>query len=244
MSPAKTRPARPAGGAPRSSGSSGSSWPWWVVSAAVLVAGLVAVVLSGGGSSNSGSGSRRRSGSVEIASNVTVSGPPLASLADSGHDSALGKTAPTLTGVTFDGSPVTVANTGKPHVVVFVAHWCPHCQAEVPRIVSLSRAGTVSVPISAVVTGTDSSAPNYPPSAWLKREHWPYPVLVDTKTETAARAYGLPGYPFLVFVDAQGNVVGRLSGEVAPSDLTKLFAALAAGQPLPIPGAGASSTGR
>jgi hypothetical protein len=47
-----------------------------------------------------------------------------------------------------------------------------------------------------------------------------------------------------VFVDAQGRVVGRLSGEVAPSDLTKLFDALAAGQPLPIPGAGASSTGK
>jgi thiol-disulfide isomerase/thioredoxin len=129
-------------------------------------------------------------------------------------------------------------------MVVFVAHWCPHCQAEVPRIVALAKAGKVPVPIVGVATGTDPSAPNYPPSAWLQREGWPYPVLVDTKTATAARAYGLPGYPFLVFVDAQGRVVRRLSGEVAPSDLTKLFDALAAGQPLPSPGAGASSTGQ
>jgi thiol-disulfide isomerase/thioredoxin len=65
-------------------------------------------------------------------------------------------------------------------VVVFVAHWCPHCQAEVPRIVALAKAGKVSVPIVGVATGTDASAPNYPPSAWLQREGWPYPVLVDT----------------------------------------------------------------
>ena len=134
---------------------------------------------------------------------------------------------------------------GPAHVVVFLAHWCPHCQAEVPRIVVLARSGQIPVPLIGVVTGTDSSAPNYPPSAWLARVGWPYPVLVDTKTYTAATAYGLPGYPFLVFIDAQGKVAGRLSGEVTPSDLTKLFAALAAGKALPIPGTpGASSSGR
>jgi len=225
--------------------SSGLNWPWWVVGGAVVLAGIVAVVVSagGGGGSSSGSGGGTKPGQVEIAP-VAVSGTPLPTLNDPTNDPAIGKTAPTLTGVTFNGSPVTIGNTGQAHVVIMVAHWCPHCQAEVPRIVSLAKAGQVPVPIVTVATGTDSSAPNYPPSAWLAREGWPYPVLADSKTETAATAYGLPGYPFLVFVDAQGKVVGRLSGEIAPGDLTKLFTALKAGKPLPGVSAGASSAGK
>ena len=242
MSPNPRRPAKIRGGVRRPPVSPGLNWPWWVVGAAVVLAGILAVVLSaGGGSSSSGGGVKP--GQVEIAP-VAVSGTPLPTLTDPTNDPAVGKTAPTLTGVTFNRSPVTIGNTGQAHVVIFVAHWCPHCQAEVPRIVSLAKAGPIPVPIVTVATGTDSSAPNYPPSAWLAREGWPYPVLVDSKTETAATAYGLPGYPFLVFVNAQGQVVGRLSGEIAPSDLTKLFSALAAGKPLPGVSSGASSAGK
>ena len=242
MSPNPRRPAKIRGGVRRPPVSPGLNWPWWVVGAAVVLAGILAVVLSAGGGSGS-SGGGVKPGQVEIAP-VAVSGTPLPTLTDPTNDPAVGKTAPTLTGVTFNRSPVTIGNTGQAHVVIFVAHWCPHCQAEVPRIVSLAKAGPIPVPIVTVATGTDSSAPNYPPSAWLAREGWPYPVLVDSKTETAATAYGLPGYPFLVFVNAQGQVVGRLSGEIAPSDLTKLFSALAAGKPLPGVSSGASSAGK
>jgi cytochrome c biogenesis protein CcmG, thiol:disulfide interchange protein DsbE len=248
VSPNQRRPTKTGGGNRRAAASRGRNWPWWAVGAAVVLAGVLAVVLSGGGGGNSSNSSSSsggtKSGQVEIASTVAVSGTPLPGLTDSTNDPAVGKTAPTLTGVTFNGSPVTIGSTGRAHVVVMVAHWCPHCQAEVPRIVALFKAGQIPVPVVSVATGTDPSRPNYPPSAWLAREGWPYPVLVDTKAETAASSYGLPGYPFLVFVDAHGKVVGRLSGEVAPSDLTKLFAALAAGKPLPIPGAGASSAGK
>jgi cytochrome c biogenesis protein CcmG/thiol:disulfide interchange protein DsbE len=242
VSPNPRRPAKTRGGVRRPPVSPGLNWPWWVVGGAVVLAGILAVVVSAGGGSSS-SGGRVKPGQVEIAP-VAVSGTPLPTLTDPTNDPAVGKTAPTLTGVTFNRSPVTIGNTGQAHVVIFVAHWCPHCQAEVPRIVSLAKAGQVPVPIVTVATGTDSSAPNYPPSAWLAREGWPYPVLVDSKTETAATAYGLPGYPFLVFVNAQGQVVGRLSGEIAPSDLTKLFSALAAGKPLPGVSSGASSAGK
>jgi cytochrome c biogenesis protein CcmG/thiol:disulfide interchange protein DsbE len=245
VTPNQKRGTRPSRGPRRASASAGSSWPWWVVGAAVVIAGVVAVALSaGGGGGSHSSSSGTTSGQVEIASKVAVGGTPLPMLTDPTKDPAVGTTAPTLTGVTFNRSPVSVADPGRAHVVIFVAHWCPHCQAEVPRIVSLYKAGQIPVPVTGVVTGTDATAPNYPPSAWLQREGWPYPVLVDTGSATAARAYGLPGYPFLVFVDAQGKVVGRLSGEVAPSALAKLLAELAAGQPLSIPGAGASSTGR
>jgi thiol-disulfide isomerase/thioredoxin len=243
VSPQSRRPAKQTAGRNRTVASVSTNWPWWVVGAAVVIAGVLAVVLSAGGSSSSSSGSIPK-GAVEISTRITVSGSPLPTLSDPTNDPAIGKTAPTLTGETFKGTPITIGNTGQAHVVIFVAHWCPHCQAEVPRIVTLAKAGQVPVPIVTVATGTDPSAPNYPPSSWLAREGWPYPVLADTKTATAATAYGLPGYPFLVFVNAQGQVVGRLSGEIAPSDLTKLFTALAAGKALPGVSAGASSPGK
>ena len=33
--------------------------------------------------------------------------------------------------MSFDGTPVEIAPDGKAKLVVFLAHWCPHCRAEV-----------------------------------------------------------------------------------------------------------------
>ena len=33
------------------------------------------------------------------------------------------------------GCAVSIEADGRPKIVVFLAHWCPHCQAEVPRLV-------------------------------------------------------------------------------------------------------------
>jgi thiol-disulfide isomerase/thioredoxin len=193
-------------------------------------------VASGGGGNSSGK--------LEVAKSVKVDGTALPVLANPASDQAVGKTAPGLSGQGFSRGPVSITNDGKPHVVVFVAHWCPHCQAEVPRIVAMARAGQTSgVAMTAVATGTNENAPNYPPSAWLEDTGWPYPVLVDTSSGTAARAYGLAAYPYLVFVDANGKVAARVTGEVAPADLQRMFAALAAGKAVPIPASAAASAG-
>lgn len=103
----------------------------------------------------------------------------------------------------------------------FVAHWCSHCRAEVPRIVGLAEQGELptGVAISAVSTAVDAGAPNYPPSAWLKDERWPFPVLADDAAGAAAAAYGVEGFPFLVLLDADGNVAGRISGEIGDAGI-------------------------
>ena len=139
---------------------------------------------------------------------------------------------------------MTIGPTGTPQVVMFVAHWCPHCQAEVPRIVDLAKQGAFDgLRMSTVATGTNPDYPNYPPSAWLSRENWPFPVMVDSDQSTAAQAYGLSAYPFFVFVGADGKVAGRATGELAPADLTKILDALRDGKPLPTAsGANSSAT--
>jgi cytochrome c biogenesis protein CcmG, thiol:disulfide interchange protein DsbE len=202
----------------------------WLILGAVALVLVVAVVIS---VSASGSADQAKATGHETGA-VTVDGTALPRYGDTGVDTAIGDTIPTLSGVSFDGSPVTVGPTGKPGVVIFVAHWCPHCQAEVPRIVKLAKSGAFKgIDVSTVATGTTPSYPNYPPSAWLKREQWPFRVMVDSTEQTAAVAYGLSAYPYFVAVDAQGKVVGRATGEIAPADIKKILAALAAGKPLP-----------
>jgi len=57
-------------------------------------------------------------------------------LPESGDDSTLGLIAPTLNGHAFDGSNLSVTpGDGKPYMIVFLAHWCPHCNREVPRLI-------------------------------------------------------------------------------------------------------------
>ena len=99
------------------------------------------------------------------------------------------------------------------------------------------------IDVSTVATGTDPDYPNYPPSTWLRKAHWPFPVMIDSALETAAVAYGLPAYPYFVFVNANGKVAGRATGEIASDDLTTIVRALAAGKSLPT-ASGASSSAK
>ena len=152
---------------------------------------------------------------------VAVEGTDLVSLPDGGEDPAVGLAAPTVDGYTFDGTPMEITPGGTAKMVVFLAHWCPHCNREIPRILEWAEAGRVpeGLEIVGVATGTDESAPNYPPSTWLADLGWTYPTLADSPEFRAAQAYGVSGFPFFTIVDDTGKVLGRFSGELEVDDL-------------------------
>jgi cytochrome c biogenesis protein CcmG/thiol:disulfide interchange protein DsbE len=157
---------------------------------------------------------------------VTVTGTPLAPLPSKGVDPAVGVTPPTLVGANFTGTPITITpGTGGPMMVVFVAHWCPHCQREGPRLVSWIAAGSppANLQIFAVSTAVDKTAGNYPPAAWLAKVGWPKPVMADDGKGTAAQAWGLQAFPYFVLVGADGKVKFRVTGEVDTDELTKMI---------------------
>ena len=139
--------------------------------------------------------------------------------------------APDLAGEDFAGQPVSITNDGKPKVVMFLAHWCPHCQAEVPRVQTwLDANGMPSgVSLYSVPTGTTSERDNYPPSQWLVGKNWTVPVLVDDAESTAAQAWGLQSYPYFVAVGADGKVVKQASGELSQAQFYDLIDAARAG---------------
>jgi cytochrome c biogenesis protein CcmG/thiol:disulfide interchange protein DsbE len=208
------------------------------IAAVVVVAVIIAVVSSGGGSEPPRSSGK----AVEVAP-VQVTGTPLPDFPSSGTDKAIGMTVPTLTGQSlFDGSDMTIAPTGRPMAVVYLAHWCPHCQAEVPRIVALAKAGKLKgVDVYAVAAAGHDELTNYPPSSWLEGEDWPFPTMVDSAQSTAAAAYGLTGYPYFLLVDAQGKVVDRAEGELDDSDIIAAVKALVAGTAPDLTGGASSS---
>jgi thiol-disulfide isomerase/thioredoxin len=149
-------------------------------------------------------------------------------------DPAVGKTAPAIVGQGFDGEKVRFANNGTPRIVLFLSHSCPHCQAEVPRIVELAEEGKLAgVEIDTVTTNTSKDLPNYPPSKWLNREDWPFsPVLLDDKKLRAFFGYGGDAYPYFVFIGADGVVKARISGELGKATLAEVAARLVADESL------------
>jgi thiol-disulfide isomerase/thioredoxin len=201
----------------------------WVAAGVVVLIGVIAVIASRGSDSDSDSAA-----GVKETRPVAVSGTPLPEY-QSGQspDAAVGTVAPELRGASFDGTPVNVTNDGKGKVVIFVAHWCPHCQKEVPLISEYlaSNQPPAGVDLYAVSTSANADAPNYPPSTWLAREKWPIRTLADNANGDAASAYGLTSFPYFVVTDASGKVVTRATGEISMDEFAALMQQAAGGAP-------------
>jgi thiol-disulfide isomerase/thioredoxin len=138
-----------------------------------------------------------------------------------GADAAVGTKAPEITGETFEGEEVTITpGDGTPKAISFLAHWCPHCQREMPTVVDWVDNGGLpeGVELIGVATGIDRNRPNFPPQDWFENEGWPGSNVVDGNN-SVAQSYGLSNYPYWVLVDGEGNVVQRWSGETTPQQL-------------------------
>ena len=201
--------------------SAGSGRLTWYIGAGIAVLiGIAAIVAIGSGGDDSSADGLQQFGEV------TVNGDALAPYSDGADDSAVGMPAPEVIGEGFTGNPVTT-KTDAPQMIVFLAHWCPHCQREVPLLVEWERNGEVpaGLEVMAVATATNPTNPNFPPSEWLTREEFPalWPVLVDDGANTAGNAFGVSGYPFFVLIDAEGKVVFRGSGEISKEELTSII---------------------
>jgi cytochrome c biogenesis protein CcmG/thiol:disulfide interchange protein DsbE len=195
---------------------------WIGVAALVLVLAGAAVALTifSGGSDKK----KTSTAGMEQTRPVTVTGTVLPRLPQSGDDPAVGTAIPEAKGQSFDGTPVDIRNDGRPKLILFVAHWCPHCQREVPLLTKYLKSHPLpkGVDLYTVATATTPQRPNYPPSAWLAKVGWKAPTLADSDDAKAANAFGLNAFPYFVAVDGSGKVVARTTGEITTGDFSDL----------------------
>jgi len=224
----------------RSSGEGGTAagklWMWIAIGVVILLVGGIAFFASRDDSVATAPIATDATGSkIPDSQPVTVTGEPLETFSATVGDPAIGVEAPTLTGLNFTGDEVKADPADGPYMLVFLAHWCPHCNTEVPRLLDWKNSGAVPADLNVigVATAVSSSSANYPPSTWFSNKGWSWPVLVDEKqgkgaAGKAAQAFGASGWPYFVIVGADGLVKVRVSGEVAASELqTIVDAALA-----------------
>lgn len=181
----------------------------------IVLLGVAAVVASRG-SDDSPAG-------TEQFRTVSVTGTALPPLPDGAADPAIGTAAPVVRGESFSGEALSVGGSGTPQLIAFVAHWCEHCQKEVPVVTEwLAQGAPDGVTMKAVSTSAASNRPNYPPSEWLADEDWPVPTIADDPDNAAAQAFGVNAFPYFVALDADGKVVARVSGELTIPQLEAL----------------------
>jgi cytochrome c biogenesis protein CcmG/thiol:disulfide interchange protein DsbE len=158
---------------------------------------------------------------------VTVEGEPLPFYTDpSAQDLAVGMTAPTVTGSDWEGNESTIAPDGRPKILIFLAHWCPHCQNEVPVVQDWVESGGLGddVDMYGLTVATNRLRENWPPQDWLEEEGWTVPTIMDDAENSATIAYGQAGTPFYIVMDGDNTVLGRLSGEVGVAGLETMKA--------------------
>lgn len=160
-------------------------------------------------------------GPVEQNRPVEVTGPPLVTFDENVvPDPGIGTAFPVMEGQSFDGTPITLGGeTDGPTLLVFLAHWCPACNQEMPELVELNNRDGVpeGMNVIGVSTAVDNTRPNYPPSDWFADQRWPWDVMADDANSTAFLFGGGSAFPYLVVVDADGNVLARDTG-VKPAE--------------------------
>ena len=154
----------------------------------------------------------------DVAAPVTVEGDvitvPLPE--DAGvPDPAVGLPSPVVTALDYADEPVTIGEPGRAQVLVFLAHWCPVCEQELPTLRDIVTADGVpdGVDLVLVTTGLDPGRPNWPPKRWLEDAGLGGVTTVrDDTGDPMMRAFGLRAYPAWAVIDAEGTVVARRQG--------------------------------
>lgn len=173
----------------------------------VLLAAAVALALGGGSS-----------GTAEPATTaVKVTGAALPPYESGAADPAVGRSIPSISGLDLEGDPIEIGPTDGALAIVVVAHWCPHCQAEIPVLSQWLASNQLpdGVQVRTISTAIAAARPNFPPSKWLERESWTQPTLTDDANSGALAALGLTSFPGFVFVNADGTVSQRMTGEIS-----------------------------
>lgn len=199
---------------------SGSKTLWWIIGG-VLGLGLIvwmAFAIAGEPATDESLGFGE----------VTVEGEDLPFFDASAADPAIGQTAPTVIGSDWNDNEYTIGPSDTAKIVVLLAHWCPHCQAELPVINQWVADGGLPEGVEmygvTVLTNRLRDGSTWPPGDWLDESGWTSPTIMDDENGSAATAYGLTSTPTYVVLGPNNENLGRYAGEIGAEGLTALAA--------------------
>ncbi len=200
----------------------------WVLIGIVAVVGIFVLTFLSSGTGDAGRYEIEAFGEPEISGDDLPLMNPDSAGVDL-EDRAAGLPAPEITGKDWNGDPVSITNDGQPKIIVFLAHWCSHCQAEVPRITARLGTGNVTDGVAwyGIATASNSTRANWSPAAWLDGAGFPAPVVMDGLNSPVLQAFGIGSFPGWAVVAADGTIVARASGEL-PEDVVDALIVLAA----------------
>lgn len=132
------------------------------------------------------------------------------------EDSPQAAPAPAFTLPNLAGEPVALSDfAGHTVVMDFWATWCVPCRFQIPVLNefyrSLGEGDVVVLGVAVDAGGREAVAP------FAEENGIEYPVLLGS--ESLARDYGVPGFPALVVVDAEGRLDSMHLGVIDPEDL-------------------------
>lgn len=126
--------------------------------------------------------------------------------------------AATLTGLDGQAAPLSVWK-GVPLMVNFWARWCAPCRQEIPAIGKLrARHHAEGLEVIGIAIEDDAEAVR----DFVRAYEMSYPVFVAKEKSTAlmrALGNGRALLPFTVFIDRQGQMVGRKLGPLNGAEL-------------------------
>jgi len=159
-------------------------------------------------------------------SNIELTGEKIEiAIPNSGLDSASGKNSPIIK-FKVPGDDIYVNYPGKsPTIFIFVAHWCPYCQEEIPEVIKWIEEDQIiqkGVNVVLIATSSDSGKSNYPPDEWLFNEKWQYPVIYDDANNQIANHFGVSYFPSWVFTENDGVIAFTHAGKITKEELSNL----------------------
>lgn len=220
MSEIPTVPAPPPAGGdapPERRRSTAPIWIGLVVLVSLAAVAALALTAPDPGSTVASPGPAAPTDTASPAStDVTIDGPVLTAPIPEGSPIP-DFSAPTLDGAVFAWSE----RPEGPAVLAIWAPWCPHCQAELPRLAAAAE-DHPGVSLISIATAVDAQ-PGPTPQAYMDAEGLSFLVALDDDDATLATGLGVQGFPTTYFVDADGRVIVSASGELDPAAVDEVL---------------------
>ncbi len=141
-------------------------------------------------------------------------------------DAALGMVLGNVAGIEYyTETEMTVAPAdGTARAWLIWAHWCPHCQRELPPLSDWYAENADQYPNVELISVTSSIDParGNPLEPYLDELQLPFPVIVDPDL-TLAEQFGLSAYPFWVFTAGDGSTLLRVAGFLEIDQVAEIF---------------------